>query len=161
MKRIIAMTTALVMTVCLVSCGEVEEITMQNSSSQLYTEEEMDTFMEDILFELKRGQTIADRVYYLGDEYCSDKAVLDKLNKVERERYGLENYTECVAFGVDWHYRRDFDMLKEYGLDYFDLISLKVHDYNIIYARTDDGEWECAYESDGDILDYIPPEDFQ
>lgn len=157
MRKTIAITSALVMTIGLAGCGDAEELTMENNSSQLYTEEEMDTFMGKILFELQRGWSVADRVYYLGDEYCSDKSVLDKLNKLEREPYGLEYYTECVAFGADWHYRRDFEMLKEFGLDYFNFVSVNVDGYNFIFARIDDGEWECAYQSDGDILDYQPP----
>lgn len=159
MKKMIAALTAAVMTVGLAGCGETKELTVKSQSSQLYTEEDIDSSVDHILDVVEMLDGVADDVSYLGDEYSSDRAVLDKLNKLsERELHEQEEYTECMGFTVDFHYSKSPKAVLRHMLNgEWVYVTLPAVHHQIWFARTEDGEWEEAYVDDGDVLEYTPP----
>ena len=155
MKKIFAVLTAVLMAEGLAGCGESVKHTVENNSSQLYTDEDMDIGLRNISERMVKMQTELDRVSYLGDEYCTNKEVLENINRLEMvmER-GLEGYTECIGFSVDAHYPKTPDVVFEHAVngDWAYIRMPKLEDLTVLYARVGDGAWEEVYVGDHDIL---------
>lgn len=147
MKKITAITTALVMTIGLAGCGDTAgEIEVKNSSSSLFVHEDMTFAMDYVTEQLGHWNEIPDEIEYLGDDTCANETIIEYIN----EHYKLEDtpYTECMGFSVDFHSSGNPAAVirKILGGDWN--IGRKVHDYQFWFARTEGGEWQNIYQNE-------------
>lgn len=154
MRKIFLPIAAAVMAAGLSGCGETAvDIPLQNNSSELYTEEELDRSAESILATLDALGEIPESVSYLGDEICSEEAILDKLNEWERSD-NEPQYTECIGFKVDHRSSVDPVIMARKLLDGKALYR-EEQDCQWWFARTEDGEWEMVYHDPIDIREQL------
>lgn len=160
MKKITAITMALVMTIGLAGCGDTAgEIEVKNSSSSLFVHEDMTFAMDYVTERLGHWDEIPDGIEYLGDDLCGSEKMIEDINEFFADD-GV-TYTECIGFSVDFHASKRPAVIIRNALGGDWNIGRKVHDYQFWFARTEGGEWEKVYQNDIDIFTYMEDETFR
>lgn len=148
MRKMTAGIIAAAMALSLTGCGEIAEIGMSNVTSNIYSDEEMDSFVASITKTLDTWDSDLESVRYLGDDMCNDEEILTKLN--EERSVNAPKYTECIGFSVDYRDSMNPLVLLK-GLIRGRINCGEVDDCQWWFARTDDGYWETAYTGQIDI----------
>lgn len=158
MKRITAAAVAAAMAFGLTGCtsrvavGENLDATGYDISSEMYTDKDMDYALEHMQGIVDSLGGVVDDLSYLGDEYCTDDAVLYKLDTLfEKDKQGY--YTEYMGFDIDFHYSKSpkavFGEMINGNWGY---ITYPAVHHQIWFAKDSNGQWEEAFVFDEDVM---------
>lgn len=155
MKKI-ALITALAMTMSLAGCGEVAEIGMSNVTSEVYSDEEMDSFVMRIDAEVARNEGYLESVRYYGDEICGQEEILAKLSECAGVPVAQgEIITECVGFCLEYHADRGFvDIVRDIFHGRFRIDPDRYNDRQLWFVRTEGGEEFRVFFGNIDMNEY-------
>ncbi|SFC68661.1 hypothetical protein [Ruminococcus albus] len=149
MKKMIALTAAVVFALGLTACGNKKELA-EKSQSTVFTEEDFCEAQADIKNSLKDIDCVTLNIDYDGDEVSTDEDTLATLNN----DLGLrddERYTDCMVFTVD--YRQSYSplaLIKATIRSGNACVDISERKMNLTLARKSDGNWETANVSYSD-----------
>jgi uncharacterized lipoprotein YehR (DUF1307 family) len=141
MKKIAALTIAVVMALGLTACGDKKELA-EKSQSMVFTEEDFKAAQTDIKDSLKDIDCVTLNIDYSGDEVSTDEDTLATLND-SRGLKDNDRYTDYMIFTVD--YRQSYSplaLIKAAIRDGNSCVDISEKKMDFTLARKGSGEWE-------------------